>query len=168
MKTLLIIADTHMPKRAKNIPSKLEKVLLEGVDLIIHAGDIQTKEMHNKFKQYAGVYAVYGNVDEEQLRQELPLRTIFEIEGVRIGLTHGHGKTKTTQKRALELFDVDQVDVIIYGHSHIPVVKKVDTIVMFNPGSATDKRRQEKFSFGKMTINEGTFELEHIFYSSKE
>jgi uncharacterized protein len=62
---------------------------------------------------------------------------------------------------------MDNVDCIVFGHSHIPVLKKTNEILVFNPGSPTDKRRQKEFSYGIMTIGEKII-AEHVFFPDKE
>ena len=84
------------------------------------------------------------------------------------GVTHGHGKGKTTEKRALLAFEHEQVDAVIFGHSHIPTHKQIGDITLFNPGSATDKRREKQFSFGLLYIQKNTLRVEHVFYDSKD
>ncbi len=72
-------------------------------------------------------------------------------------------KGKTTEKRALLAFEHEQVDAIIFGHSHIPVHKQIGDITLFNPGSATDKRREKQFSFGLLYIQKNTRILNMFF-----
>ncbi|MFP3472622.1 metallophosphoesterase family protein, partial [Micrococcus sp. SIMBA_144] len=70
---------------------------------------------------------------------------------------------KTTEKRALEAFEGEDVDVIIFGHSHIPFSRFMKGILLFNPGSPTDKRKLPYYSHGVLTIEE-TWKIEHVFY----
>jgi uncharacterized protein len=159
---IIVISDTHMPKRAKTLPEFLV-AYLKTADLIIHAGDLQTNDIYQQLLKYAPVEGVIGNVDEEELVTILPFKKIIEINGVRIGITHGHGKGKTTEKRVLSVFEGENVDIIIFGHSHIPLKKEVDGKILFNPGSPTDKRKQERYSFGRIQIGVN-FTIEHIFF----
>ncbi|WP_258871352.1 metallophosphoesterase family protein, partial [Halobacillus trueperi] len=85
-------------------------------------------------------------------------------EGYRIGIVHGHGEKKTTEKRALESFENGAVDVLIYGHSHIPVLRYFKRTLLFNPGSLTDKRRLPMYSFGKLSLTKAGIHAEHIFF----
>ncbi|WP_377889060.1 metallophosphoesterase family protein [Alkalihalobacillus sp. R86527] len=164
---IIIISDTHMPRKGKNLPLSLVNEL-EQTDHIIHAGDWQTLDVYEELKQYAPISGVYGNVDNLEIRERFGLKAILRIESFKIGITHGHGRNKTTEKRAVDLFEKDDVDVIIFGHSHIPVHKEYDGKIIFNPGSPTDKRRQPKFSFGKLTLSEGKpFSLEHVFFDDR-
>ncbi|GAA2705249.1 metallophosphoesterase family protein [Aeromicrobium ponti] len=159
------MSDTHMPKRAKKLPAVLLQEL-DGCDLIIHAGDWQTIDIYHKLKAYAPVEGVYGNTDSEEICGLFRERLLLEIEGYKIGVVHGHGKGKTTEKRSIAAFGKDRVDIIIFGHSHIPVHKEEGGLTLFNPGSPTDKRRQPRYSFGIMEI-EDKMNLRHSFYDSK-
>ncbi|WP_173918083.1 metallophosphoesterase [Halobacillus sp. Marseille-Q1614] len=161
---LVILADTHMPKKAKQLPEKLVQEL-QKADLIIHAGDWQTPEVYEQFQEYGEVVGVYGNIDGPDIQELLPRRQILELNGYRIGLVHGHGEKKTTEKRVVEEFEGEELDIIIFGHSHLPLLRYVKKTMLFNPGSATDKRRLPRFSFGKITLQDG-IHAEHIFYDS--
>ena len=160
---IVVVSDTHIPKRAKQFPQTLINEL-EHADLIIHAGDWQTMEVYHDLCQYARVVGVTGNVDSPELSKRLNSREIVQVEGMRIGVVHGHGTGKTTQRRAMSAFVGDHVDCIVFGHSHLQVIKNDTGIVLFNPGSATDKRRQKQYSYGIITINPDV-EYQHIFYT---
>ncbi|WP_082231968.1 metallophosphoesterase family protein [Halobacillus massiliensis] len=161
---LVILSDTHMPKKAKQLPKRLVKELQEA-DLIIHAGDWQTLDVYEELKQYGRVEGVYGNVDGEDITKVFPRSQILELNDYRVGLVHGHGDKKTTEKRVIEEFEGEEIDLIIFGHSHLPLLRFVKKTLLFNPGSATDKRRLSHYSFGKISINDG-IHAEHIFYDS--
>ncbi|MYL50690.1 YfcE family phosphodiesterase [Halobacillus litoralis] len=160
---IIVLSDTHMPKKAKQLPERFLKELKD-VDVIIHAGDWQTLDLYETLKDYAPVYGVYGNVDGKEIQNKFPAKQMLEWEGYRIGLIHGHGEKKTTEKRALEAFVEDDVDVLIYGHSHIPVLRYFKKTLLFNPGSLTDKRRVPMYSFGKLSLTEKGIHAEHIFF----
>ncbi|MDC3413573.1 metallophosphoesterase family protein [Terrihalobacillus insolitus] len=162
---IAVIGDTHIPKRAKKLPEQLKRGL-ESVDLILHTGDWQTLDVYKELVQFAPVDGVAGNVDGDELIKKFGKRKLLQFQHVTIGLTHGNGKGKTTEKRALEMFQEDSVDIIIYGHSHIPVLKKWEDITLFNPGSPTDKRRQTEYSYGIIDIMEPV-SIKHVFFSDK-
>ncbi|QTM98568.1 YfcE family phosphodiesterase [Sediminibacillus dalangtanensis] len=163
---VVILSDTHMPRMAKKLPRQL-KTGLENADLILHAGDWQTVELLEELQEYAPVIGVTGNVDRNELKERLNRKEVMERNGITIGITHGDGKGGTTEKRALTAFQSHPVDMIIFGHSHIPVLKQVNGITLFNPGSPTDKRRQPQFSYGLLQLTENTFHLKHVFYEDK-
>ena len=163
---ILILSDTHMPKKSKHLPGVLLDEL-NGCDLIIHAGDWQSIKLYEELKKRAPVEGVYGNTDNDELCAILKEKILLEIEGYKIGVVHGHGKRKTTEKRSIEAFDDEEVDALIFGHSHIPVKKHHNGIILFNPGSPTDKRRQPNYSFGILEITDELI-FNHVFFDSKE
>lgn len=150
---IVVISDTHLPKRKKGLPTRLLEQLKDA-DLIIHAGDWTTIDVYKALQSYARVEGVYGNVDGQEIIELLSFKKIVEVCGIKIGITHGHGKGKTTEKRAIEAFKGEKVDCIIFGHSHIPVNRFEGEILIFNPGSPTEKRRQKQYSFGVITISD--------------
>ncbi len=150
---------------AKSLPPRLLKELVSA-DLTLHTGDFNTIDVLHELEQFAPVKAVYGNADQQEVIKALPEKQIIQAGSFRIGLVHGHGKGKTTEKRAIEAFSNDQIDLLIYGHSHIPSFKKIDGLQILNPGSPTDKRRQKQFSFVVLTVEE-TLDVELIYYDSK-
>lgn len=158
-----VLSDTHIPYRAKRLP---EIVLnkLNGVDLIIHAGDWQTIEVYDVLRTIAPVEGVAGNTDGEEVVQRLGWKKIIEAGPYRIGLVHGHGGERSkTVDRALKTFAHERVDMIIFGHSHIPYLEERKGIILFNPGSPTDKRRQPKYSFGLVQIT-NQIVAKHIYF----
>ncbi|WP_430507930.1 metallophosphoesterase family protein [Rossellomorea marisflavi] len=162
MMKVVIVADTHFPKKGRDLPSPLVKDL-KTADHIIHAGDFQTIEHYDALKEYGQVTAVVGNVDDESLRKILPYRTIITLKNLRIGIVHGDGTGKTTEKRALLAFEPDEVDLIVFGHSHIPYVRVDAGVPMFNPGSPTDKRKLPYYSHGVLEIGD-VWSVKHVFY----
>lgn len=155
-----------MPRMAKKLPRRLREEL-DGTDLILHAGDWQTMDVVDVLSSYAPVKGVSGNVDGEEIQNLFLEKLIFELPNLRVGLTHGHGRGKTTEIRVMDTFKDEPVDLIIYGHSHIPTKKKVGDLMLFNPGSPTDKRRQTYYSFGLLEFIDGEWQLEHVFFEDK-
>ncbi|HET7580356.1 MAG TPA: metallophosphoesterase family protein [Bacillales bacterium] len=161
-----IVSDTHMPGHAKALPQALKEGL-DSVDLILHAGDWQTLEVYEQFREMAPVEGVSGNVDGQEIISRFGQRKLLELEGIRIGVVHGHlGKGRTTPERARNAFEGKNTDLIIFGHSHIPFDEEMDGIRLFNPGSPTDKRRQPRFSYGLLELNRG-ISLQHMYYEDK-
>jgi putative phosphoesterase len=166
---IVVISDTHMPRMAKKLPDRLLKELRDA-DGIIHAGDWTDLGVWEELSGYAPTVGVAGNNDGERIAAKFGLRRTVEYGGVRIGIVHGHGAggRESTESVAFGAFAGEKVDVIVFGHSHIPVMKERSGILLFNPGSPTDKRRQKLYSFGIMRISGGKLEAEHIFYESKD
>ncbi|WP_409293167.1 metallophosphoesterase family protein [Peribacillus sp. SCS-37] len=160
---IVVLSDTHMPRKGRSLPVQL-KADLENCDLIIHGGDWQTLDVYKELSLYGEVKGVYGNVDGEDIKKLFPEKIIVESGHVRIGVTHGHGKGLTTERRARAAFEDEEVQAVIFGHSHIPLLKKEGGILIFNPGSPTDKRRQPRYSFGILTIEGGSVSARHVFF----
>ena len=147
-----VVSDTHIPIRTKNLPQQVVKGL-EGVDLILHAGDLVDEEVIWLLEEIAPVEAVAGNVDPWDLQGKLGLKKILELNGFKIGLTHGHGGGRgTTVERALLAFT--NVDCIVFGHSHQPYNQFHNGVLLFNPGSSTDRRREPRFSYGLLYLGD--------------
>ncbi|WP_026689682.1 metallophosphoesterase family protein [Alteribacter aurantiacus] len=159
---VIIVGDTHMPKRATHLPMRL-KVELETADRIIHTGDWNSICVYDQLKQFAPVDGVAGNTDDKEILKRFKHKERISIKGFKIGLVHGHGTKKTTEKRALESFEPD-LDLIIFGHSHIPYTRYHNKTLLFNPGSVTDKRKLPYYSFGVMHIEEH-ISLTHVFFN---
>ncbi|WP_409299024.1 metallophosphoesterase family protein [Peribacillus sp. SCS-26] len=160
---IVVLSDTHMPRKGRVLPDQL-KTELGNCELIIHGGDWKTLDVYEELSAYGEVRGVHGNVDGEDIKKLFPEKIIVESGGVRIGVTHGHGKGLTTERRARAAFVDEEVHAVIFGHSHIPLLKKEGGILIFNPGSPTDKRRQPRYSFGILTIEEGTVSARHVFF----
>lgn len=145
-----LIADTHIPYRRRYLPQSVLEALAR-VDLILHAGDINVPEVLNLLSTIAPVVAVAGNGDEGDFAESLGHCKALELNGYRVGLTHGHlGSGKTTPDRAYGSFA--GADVIVFGHSHIPLIEQRGTTLLVNPGSATDRRRQPHHTIGVLTL----------------
>lgn len=162
---IVVTADTHMSDEGKQLPSCLAKAC-ETADLIIHAGDWKSIEVYRMLSKYAEVKGVYGNVDSDDIKKQFPSQQIMEANGYKIGIVHGHGEKKTTEKRALEAFTGQEVDAIIFGHSHIPLIRYFKNILLMNPGSPTDKRKLPYYSYGILEIAEG-MKAEINFFEDK-
>ncbi len=150
MIVLGVIADTHIPDRARRLDDRVGEVFRAvGVEAILHAGDISTPAVLEEIGQIAPVHVVRGNRDWVVLRQ-LPLSMRLSFNDVIVALTHGHGRWWTylinridyvARGYRVELFqprllaDYPDVDVIIFGHTHRPFNRWVDRRLLFNPGS---------------------------------
>ncbi len=132
-----VISDTHVPIAASALPRAVYD-LFEGVDLILHAGDIVKFEVLDQLQAIAPVEAVAGNMDEEEIRQRLPVKKTIRIGKYTVGLIHGKYRIDRQQEMIRREFNA--VDLIVYGHSHMPFWGIVDGVHFLNPGSPTDKR----------------------------
>lgn len=156
-----VVSDTHLFDSSR-LPQELLQGL-QGVDLILHAGDLVVEEVLDALKQIAPVEAVAGNNEDWHLYAKLGSHKVITIGQWRIGLTHGHdGRGATTLKRALSNFT--DVHCVVFGHSHIPFNERIDGVLAFNPGSAVQPRRQPKRSFGYLYVTERGLRGEHVFF----
>jgi len=149
-----VIADTHIPDRAKVIPQQILESF-KGVDMIIHAGDFVDLGVLDKLKAVCkNVRAVWGNMDPYEVKKELPEKEIIEIGNYKIGIIHGYGRPNKLIDLVTEIFKNDNVNLIIFGHSHSALNKKRGNIIYFNPGSPTDKIFALHNSYGIIEIND--------------
>jgi putative phosphoesterase len=160
---VVVLSDTHMPGRARRLPDPLVADL-ERADLIVHAGDFATVEVLAMLRGFAPVQAVHGNVDEPDLRRMLPRRLRVQVEGRWLGVVHGDSPRLPTVQRAAAEFVDEGVDVIVFGHSHKPLLRREGDVLLFNPGSPTDRRAEPRFSYGRLTIGpDGRLAAEHVW-----
>lgn len=135
-----IISDTHKLLR----PEAIE--MLEGSDLIIHAGDIGNAEIIDKLKTIAPVHAVRGNIDKSPWGDAFPLTDAFEFAGKYFFVLH-----------VLQELDLDPAaagfDVVISGHSHIPKIETKNGVLYINPGSAGPRRFKLPISLVTLQVN---------------
>ncbi len=129
-----VISDTHIPNRAKEIPEKVIELFSDAA-LILHAGDIVDKSVIEKLETIAKVEVVKGNMDEPDI--PFPVKKVLNVEAIRIGLIHGFGSPFGIRNRIRKEFD--EIDIIVYGHSHKPYNKTENGVLFFNPGTPTDK-----------------------------
>ena len=149
-----VIADTHIPDRAKEIPQQILEAFKE-VDMVIHAGDFVDSSVLDKLKAVCkNVRAVWGNMDSYEIRKELPEKEIIEIGNYKVGIIHGYGQPNKLIDLVTEIFKKDNVNLIIFGHSHSALNKKRGNVVYFNPGSPTDKIFALHNSYGIIEIND--------------
>ena len=150
---LLLISDTHIPGRARGLPSAVRSAADES-DLIVHAGDWVAASVLDDLARHGEVLGVYGNNDGPDVRALLPEVARRTIEGVRFAVVH---ETGDAQRRHLRMDAAyPDTDVLVFGHSHIPW----DTVTpgglrLLNPGSPTDRRRQPRCTMMTVTVDDG-------------
>lgn len=140
-----IISDTHIKKDLSKLYYLLDNSF-KGLDLIIHAGDYVNTNVIETLKSRTKFTGVWGNNDSAEVRQLVEEKEILTLEGYKIGIFHGHGDEGHTPDRAFKKFKDDQVDIIIFGHSHQPLIRTKRGVLILNPGSLTNKRRERWFS----------------------
>ncbi|MDP8265558.1 MAG: metallophosphoesterase family protein [Candidatus Aceula meridiana] len=152
-----VVSDTHSKILPKQMLEDFKKT-----DLIIHAGDFCSMDVLETLCKIADVKAVYGNMDGNALRTALSRSQVFDCEGFHLGLFHGEGAPKGLLDAVKNEFCGKKVDVIIFGHSHHPMNEKIDGVLFFNPGSATDIIFAPYQSYGILNIKDKTIEGEIV------
>jgi len=149
----LVLADTHIrPGRGRRLPDAVYDEL-EHVDVILHAGDVVTRDLLDELAGFAPVRAVLGNNDHD-LVGVLPETLTLDLEGVAVTLVHETGATKGRAARVHRRFPDAQV--VIYGHSHQPVDEEgIEGQRLFNPGSPTERRRAPVHTYGRLELEGG-------------
>lgn len=150
---LLLLADTHVPRRARALPADVWREV-DRADLVVHAGDWVAVELLDALEQRASrLLAVHGNNDGARLRARLPEVAIDELDGVRVGVVHETGPRLGREERARTRWP--DLDLLVFGHSHIPWDSHIDGLRLLNPGSPTDRRRQPHCTYITLTLNDG-------------
>lgn len=145
-----VISDTHIP-HFKRLPEAIWQHFA-GVELILHAGDLSILSVLNELETIAPVVAVQGNIEYEEVVLKLPVKREIMVGHCRIGIVHILGEAHTRARVARQEFP--SARVVVFGHSHIPWNEEVNGQLLFNPGSATDRRRQPQCSIGLLHIDD--------------
>jgi uncharacterized protein len=151
---ILLTSDTHLPRRAKVLPERL-LAELAAVDVVIHAGDWVDAAALDLFEARSRrLVGVYGNNDGPDLRSRLPEVARVELGGVRFAVVHETGPAEGRERRCAARYP--DVDVLVFGHSHIPWDTVADSgLRLLNPGSPTDRRRQPHHTYMTLTADAG-------------
>lgn len=146
-----VISDTHLRDSNILIETIMQRYFND-TDLIIHAGDMVTLDVLESFTSPGrDVIAVCGNMDLPDVQKTCPVSRIIDVEDLRIGITHGWGAPGGIRERIQRSFD--DVDIIIYGHTHQAFAAYEAGTYFFNPGSPTDSRFTSANSIGIIQIN---------------
>ena len=157
---LAIVSDTHLPRGARAIPAACVE-RMRGADAILHAGDFMEPSVLAELRALGPpVHAVAGNVDAAELHAVLPAARIVKAEGVRIALLHDSGPADGRFERLRRRFP--QVQAVVFGHSHLPLLEARDGFAIFNPGSPTERRRAPHHTMGMATVQGDRIEFELI------
>jgi hypothetical protein len=151
---LLLISDTHLPKRGRTLPDEVWADAARA-DVVVHAGDwIDTATLDALERRAQRLVAVWGNNDGPQLRHRLPEVARVELAGLRLAVIHDSGPAKGREQRCDRLFP--DVDVLVFGHSHIPWdTTTPNGLRLLNPGSPTDRRQQPACTYMTAEIRDG-------------
>ena len=148
---VVVLADTHAPRRWRTCPPGVA-AHLRGADLILHAGDVCTASVLTELGQYAPVVAVLGNNDQPDVAAWGAAGTAeLDLDGLSVAMVHDSGAAAGRIVRMRRRFPA--ADLVVFGHSHIPVDESAPGLRIFNPGSPTDRRRQPHGTLGLLHID---------------
>ncbi len=150
---VVVLSDTHAPRRWKSCPAAVADQL-RGADHILHAGDVCTSGVLAELAGYAPVTAVVGNNDDSSVALWGASPTAeLDLAGLRVAMIHDSGQATGRIGRLRRLFPA--ADLVVFGHSHIPLDQAERGLRIFNPGSPTDRRRQPHGTIGVLQIDDG-------------
>lgn len=173
-----LVSDTHVPQRCRRLPPALFDALA-GVDMILHAGDVGELAVLDQLGAIAPAAGVFGNDDSAEARRTLPYQLVVSAAGRRVLLWHGHFEDRTEEaaSRAGDAFEpklariaaqaqAAGAQIAVFGHWHIPLVRRMDGVLLVNPGavaSGNEVTRQLRQTAALMTVAEGADpEVTHI------
>jgi uncharacterized protein len=151
---VVVLADTHGPRRWKSCPPKVAEHLSRA-DVILHAGDVCVPGVLDELAEFAPVHVVAGNNDgPDVVAWGAPETLEIDLDGLRVAMIHDSGQADGRAARMRRRFP--DADLVVFGHSHIPMDRTDAGLRIFNPGSPTDRRRQPHGTVGELDIVDGT------------
>jgi len=162
MKIIGLISDTHIPSRAKAMPSRVLEIF-RNASLIIHAGDLTQLSVLDELEQLAPVVAVRGNMDSPEVKAKLPVTNTAKVDNYKIGVVHRFGMFGSIRKMPNEP-QTAKLNVLIFGHTHSSTIKRENSVLLINPGSPTSPMLPfiTKPTVGLLKIFEGKIEPEIV------
>ncbi len=157
---VVVLADTHGPRRWRVCPPPVA-AHLQTADLILHAGDVCTASVLAELAEYAPVVAVIGNNDQPDVADWGATPTAeLDLDGLSVAMLHDSGAAVGRLARMRRAFP--NADLVVFGHSHIPLDESAPGLRIFNPGSPTDRRRQPYGTIGVLQIEDGRLQKASI------
>lgn len=164
--TIGVVSDTHVfPHGARRLSDEVGALFARfEVGLIVHAGDVNTASVLTELAKLAPVLAVTGNNDDAGLRDVIPAEVRFTVGSHRFAMIHGHGGQSARSEARRIAHGDDRIDCVVYGHSHIPLIEREGATILFNPGSATDRRWGDYFGIGLIVVTVDEIKPELVLY----
>ena len=157
---LAVISDTHLPKGRRALPGACVE-RLAAADAILHAGDFTARPVYDELRRLGPpVHAVHGNVDPPELRALLPETLELDLDGVRIAMIHDSGPSARRVSRMRTRFP--DADLVVFGHSHMPLIEQGDGLILLNPGSPTERRRAPNHTMAQVDLAAGSVTCELV------
>lgn len=154
---IVLISDTHIPNRAKDLPAPVWQQV-ESADVVIHAGDWVNVDLLDELQgRTSHLVACWGNNDGPALRARLPERADVALGGLRFTVVHETGSASGREARMARTYP--DTDVLVFGHSHIPWDSTAESgLRLLNPGSPTDRRRQPFHTYMTLEVSDGALD----------
>ncbi len=152
-----VIGDTHLPRRARDLPPGAW-ALIHSSELVIHTGDVTHGSLLERIAAHTPLHAVRGNNDLDL--PDLPDQLVLELGGVRLAVVHDSGPSAGRRARLRARWP--DARVVVFGHSHIPVCDDDGDLLLLNPGSPTDRRSMPTFTMGLMSLEGGVVAAEIV------
>lgn len=150
---VVVLSDTHAPRHWKSMPPRVAEQLT-GADVILHAGDVCVPTVLDELAGFAPVHVVRGNNDGQDVADwGAPDTLDLDLDGLRVSMIHDSGPRDGRAARMRRRFP--HADLVVFGHSHIPLDETGAGLRIFNPGSPTDRRRQPHGTLGVLEIAGG-------------
>ena len=150
---VVVLADTHAPRRWRVCPPRVAEHLRRA-DRILHAGDVCTAAVLAELAEYAPVTAVLGNNDTPDVAAWGAPETLeLDLDGLAVAMVHDAGPAQGRTERLRRQFP--GAELVVFGHSHIPLDQSGDGVRIFNPGSPTDRRREPRGTMGLLRVEGG-------------
>jgi putative phosphoesterase len=146
--TLAVIGDTHIPTRARDLPDTAWRLLTEA-DLVLHTGDVTSRDFLDRLGTRTRLHVVRGNNDIAL--DDLPETVELVVEAVPIAMVHDSGARTGRRGRMHQRFP--RARVVLFGHSHIPLLEDDGALLLLNPGSPTDRRTMPTFTLALLHVD---------------
>ncbi|MFH1350736.1 MAG: metallophosphoesterase family protein [Pseudomonadota bacterium] len=146
-----VLSDTHLHRVSKDLLD-IYNHYLKDMDIIFHAGDFVSHEIVNFFSNKKDFHGVSGNMDPFDVKTMVPEKKVVDIGAFKLGLIHGWGSLEGLEERIRSEFQ--NVDIIVYGHSHSAANHMRDGILFFNPGTAIGYSSSHVHSIGVLEISD--------------
>jgi uncharacterized protein len=158
---IAVLADTHMPKGRRALPEECVARIREA-EALIHAGDFSAATVLAELRELCPVVlGVHGNVDDVELRRELPEALEVEVGDRTLAVVHDAGPRQGRLRRLRARFPA--ADAVVFGHSHLPLHEEEGGFQIFNPGSPTERRRAPQASMGLLHPGPAGLRFEHVW-----
>jgi hypothetical protein len=152
---VVVLSDSHLKAGIDGLGDRV-LTAVRAADVVLHAGDVTSPRALEELRTMATTYAVLGNNDRD-LAEVLPESLVLELDGVSLALVHDSGTSSGRARRVRRRFPA--ADVVVFGHSHIPVNERGEGgQLLFNPGSPTQRRSQPHRTFGRLRLSGGRVE----------